>query len=193
MATASVERTAPPAATSAEEPLFEIVGGTRVELPPMGAFETELTTILCEILGPYVRANGLGRVAVEMLFDLGAALDRQRRPDLAFVSEARWPRGRRAPATAAWSVVPDLAVEVVSPTDQAVEVLQKVREYLGAGVRVVWLVYPSAEELHVYDAADPATIRVVRRGDAIDGGAVVPGFRLPLATLFAGEPGPAAG
>ena len=51
-----------------------------------------------------------------MLFDL-TPVQRQRRPDVAFVSYNRWPRQRRVPRTEAWEVVPNLVVEVVSPTD----------------------------------------------------------------------------
>jgi Uma2 family endonuclease len=192
MATASVERTAPAGTAAAEEPLFEIVGGRRVELPPMGAFETALSNWLWRYLLPYALETDLGFPYNEMLFDLGLPDRSQRRPDLAFVTFERWPRERPVPRMAAWRVVPDLAVEVVSPTDKADELIVKVREYLQAGVRVVWVLYPSTEELHVFDAADPTIIRVVRHGDEIDGGAILPGFRLPLAALFPGEPEPSA-
>jgi Uma2 family endonuclease len=77
-----------------------------------------------------------------MLFRIDPARGLERRPDLAFISHERWPLERRAPMAAAWEVVPDLAVEVVSPTNTANDVQDKVRDYCRAGVRLLWVVYP---------------------------------------------------
>ncbi len=85
-------------------------------------------------------------------------------------------------------MIPDLAVEVISENDEAVKVIAKVREYFDAGVRAVWVIYPNVEVVHVYHAFD--RIEVVTRDGTLDGGAVVPGFRLPLAELFEGEDAP---
>ncbi len=141
--------------------LYEVVDGKRVELPPMGAREIYLTTDLAGFLWSFVRSQRLGRVVTEMLFLLDADLHLQRRPDVAFVSYARWPRERPVPAAAAWEVVPNLAVEVVSPTNTAFEVLDKVREYFQTGVQRVWVVYPHVEQVYVYSS--PASIRVIER------------------------------
>jgi len=182
MATIAVtEREALPARVS-DEPLYEVVRGQRLELPPMGARPTHIGSVLFRYLGPFCEAAGLGRVESEMLFLLNAEDRNQRRPDLAFVSFDRWPRRTPVPDDAAWAVVPDLAVEVVSPTDRDEEGLAKVREYFEAGVRVVWKVYPKERIIHIYDGF--TAIRVLSGADAIDGGEAVPGFRLPLADLF---------
>jgi Uma2 family endonuclease len=108
--------------------------------------------------------------------------DLQRRPDVAFVSAERWPIGRRIPDDAAWDVVPDLAIEVVSPTNTAAEVLARVREYFQAGVRRVWVVYPNERLIYTYQS--PTSVRVLQAGDDLDGDPLLPGFRLPLTTLF---------
>src|SRR3954447_15239862 len=113
MATAAV-----PTPNAAPEPpangdlLYEVVDGQIVE-KPMGAYEGQLASLLLEYLAPFVRAQQLGTVVVEVLFLINPAKDLQRRPDVAFVSDARWPRKRHAPSAAAWNVVPDLAIEVV--------------------------------------------------------------------------------
>ena len=167
---------------------YEVIDGRRVETPRMGTYETDIANELAYHLGHSARANGLGKTEVEMLFRLDAAGDRRRRPDVAFVSYQRWPRGRRAAPNDAWDVVPDLAVEVISPGNTAPEVLIKVREYFQAGVRLVWVVYPVEREVYAYES--PTIIRVLQPGDDLDGGAVLPGFRLPLATLFEEEGGP---
>ena len=82
-------------------------------------------------------------------------------------------------------MVPDLAVEVVSPTDRAEAGLDKVREYFEAGVQLVWVIYPKLRVVHVFESF--TRIRVLTRADDLDGGALLPGFRLPLATLFEDE------
>jgi Uma2 family endonuclease len=151
----------------------------------MGAYPTRVASVLNQYLGPFARAEGLGRVDVEMLYRLDDVGDLERRPDVAFVSYQRWPLQRAVPEDAAWDVVPDLAVEVVSPTDRAEASLDKVREYFEAGVRLVWVVYSKLRVVHVFDSF--TTIRVLTRVDDLDGGEVVPGFRLPLATLFEEE------
>jgi Uma2 family endonuclease len=188
MATAS-EAPAPATATRAEpEGLYEVVDGRIVEKPPMGAFEVEIASILQDWLGPFARSNRLGRAVTEMLFRIDPARGLERRPDLAFVSHGRWPLERRAPRESAWEVVPDLAVEVISPTNSANEVQDKLRDYFKAGVRQVWVVYPLHGLVQVHES--PTTLRIFRAeaGDTLDGGDVVPGFRLPLATLFGEGP-----
>jgi Uma2 family endonuclease len=171
--------------------LYEVVNGRRVELPPMGAFETDLASDLGAYLRQFTRRR-LGRAVNEMLFLLDREPDLQRRPDVAFVSYDRWPRHRRVPTTAAWEVVPELAVEVVSPTNTASEVVDKVGEYFRAGTRLIWVVFPPQELVYVYTS--PTSVRVLDRTGELDGGAVLPEFRLPLAELFEpeGEPAPPA-
>jgi Uma2 family endonuclease len=177
-----------PTALEDRDALYEVVNGQRVEVPPMGAFETDLASAFIEHLRRFARTRGLGRAVGEMLFLLDREADLQRRPDVAYVSYERWPRTRRVPSTPAWDVVPDLAVEVVSPTNTASEVVLKVRDYFRAGTRLVWVVYPSAEVVYIYTT--PTSIRVVDRSGELEGGTVLPEFRLPLAELFEEEPGP---
>jgi Uma2 family endonuclease len=117
-----------------------------------------------------------------MLFRVDQAKNLQRRPDLAFVSHARWPIHRRLPDIEAWDMVPDLVVEVVSPSDRAGQVQAKTHEYFKAGVTRVWVVYPRQHEVYVY--ASPTQIQVLQLGEELDGGDLIPGFRLPRAALF---------
>jgi Uma2 family endonuclease len=169
--------------------LYEVVNGQRREVPPMGAFETHVASVLGRWLSHFAWPHRLGNVENEMLFLLDVATGLQRRPDVAYVSYERWPRGRPVPRTPFWDVVPDLTVEVVSPTNTATEILDKIDEFFRAGVRLVWVIYPVKEQIYVYES--PTVIRVLTPGDELDGGAVLPGFRLPLATLFHDEDEPA--
>ena len=86
---------------------------------------------------------------------------------------------------------PDLAVEVVSKSNSATDVKDKIEEYFRAGVRLVWLVYPTQKLIDVYES--PTTVRVLRREDELTGGDVLPGFRLPLTELFRADPASVSG
>ena len=157
----------------------------------MGAFEAEVAGFLFLHLGNHARTHRLGKAQVEMLFLIDSTNTLKRRPDVSFISSARWPIQTPAPQTSAWDIVPDLAVEVVSPSNTAEAVLEKLEEYFQAGAQLVWVAYPRRRKVYVYES--PTSIRILQVGDDLDGGAVVPGFRLSLAELFGDEGQPAAG
>ena len=94
----------------------------------------------------------------------------------------RWARDQKVTSENGWEVIPDLAVEVVSPTDRAIEVLAKVQEYLEAGVIRVWVVYPKVRQVHIFDEVTGS--RGIIRNGTLDGEDLLPGFRLALAELF---------
>jgi Uma2 family endonuclease len=165
-----------------DDVLYEVVNGQIVELPPMGAFEVDIATMLSSSLCSYAATHKMGRAETEMMFILDAAKGLKRRPDIAVVTYGRWPRKRRVPRAEAWNVVPDLAVEVVSPSNTANEILAKIHEYFQAGCKRVWVVYPLQEQIYVYQS--PSQLRILNRQDELDGEDILPGFRLPLATLF---------
>jgi Uma2 family endonuclease len=165
-----------------DDELYEVIDGQRVRTPPMGVIAVWTATQLARHLGNFTDAT-LGRTIAEALFHLPAPVNRDRRPDIAFVSYQRWAKTRPMPPTDnAWDVVPNLATEVVSPTDSAEELEEKIAEYFRVGVELVWVVYPAQSKVHVYTG--PTQIRGLSRSDVLDGGSVVPGFRLPLAELF---------
>lgn len=162
-----------------DEPRFEIIDGQRVELPPMGAFESTIASMVAYYINQFAIAE-MGQAAAEVLFDL--RIGRQRRPDAAFVRYDRWPKRRRIPSGDAWQVTPNLAVEVVSRWNTHRGIIEKVHDYFRAGVQLVWVIDPIHCQVYVYTS--PKQIQVVDRHDALDGGDVLPGFTLPLATLF---------
>jgi Uma2 family endonuclease len=165
---------------------YEIVDGVKVELPPMSVDSQAVTSLLVWLLNDYGIPKNVGRGYVEMLFKLPLSKDRNRKPDAAFVSYARWPKHKPMPATNAWDVLPELCVEVVSPNDLADEIETKIEEYFQAGVSLVWVVYPRHERVYVYQSA--TQIRRLTRTDTLDGGSVLPGFALPLSELFLQAP-----
>ncbi len=167
-----------------DDDLYEVIDGKRVEQPPMAIYSVLLASQLLRYLANFADTHQLGRAVSEGLFHLPTPVNRDRRPDVAFVSYQRWPKTRSVPRTDnAWDVVPNLATEVVSPTDSVDELEQKIAEYFKAGVELVWVVYPSQSKIHV--CTSPTQIQVLTMADALDGGAILPGFRLALTELFA--------
>jgi Uma2 family endonuclease len=196
MATATLPTATDPVRASTSEPspprfpqddvLYEVVDGKIVELPPMGILETEIGFALATALDRAVKAHRSGKVVSELLFRIDVVRNLKRRPDLAFVSKARWPYGKRVPSAEAWDMVPDLAVEVVSDSNGANEVIVKVNEYFQAGSRLVWVVYTVVRQVYVYSSA--TDVHILAEQDELDGGEVIAGFCLPLRTLFEDEP-----
>ncbi len=183
MSTASVlQPPFPPDTPAPEEPLYEVVNGRRVELPPMSAYSTLIASRIVQELGPYAKARRLGTVVAEMLFILDPVLNLRRRPDVAFVSAERWPLSREIPEVGDWEVVPDLAIEAVSPHDLFRDVVAKMHEYFEKGVQQVWVVFPPKQQIFVFDS--PNEVRILTAGQDLEGGTLLPGFRLNVASLF---------
>jgi Uma2 family endonuclease len=175
--------TVPIAVTS--DSLYEVVDG-QIEEKTLGVEESEIASLLHGFLFMFLHQHRLGRSLSETAFRIDLAKDLQRRPDVAYVSRSKWPVKRRAPRTPVWDIVPDLAIEVVSPTNAAVHVQAKIHEYFEAGVSRVWVIYPQQKTIHIY--ASTTEIHVLQLGDELDGGDLIPGFRLPLAALFEDDP-----
>ncbi|WP_169978536.1 Uma2 family endonuclease [Tautonia rosea] len=167
------------------EGLYEVIDEQCVEKPPMGAFEAWVASVLFRGLVTHPMVVEQGRVVSELLFRIDAEQRLDRRPDLAFVSFDRWPEARPVPRAAAWEVVPDLAIEVVSPSNRTADDLRAVEDYFRAGSRQVWLVVPGVNRVYVFTSPTSVTIRSL--GDALDGGDLLPGFSLTLLELF-GDP-----
>ena len=161
---------------------YEIIDGRKVEKPPMGNIQVLIAGALDQLVGGFVRANRLGRVAPEMMFWIDPKGQRKRSPDVGFVSYDRLPRDHRVSSQNGFEVAPELAIEVISPSNTADEVILKVRDYFQAGVLRVWIVYPSVRQVYVY--LSPKEAIILGEGDDLDGGDLLPGFRLGLAELF---------
>jgi Uma2 family endonuclease len=154
-------------------------------LPPMSTFSAEVANRIRDELALYCRTSRLGRTRNDMLFHVPLAADqsRSRRPDVTFISFDRWPENRPLPYRGEpMEVIPEVLVEVASPNDEAEDLLGKAHEYLEAGARLVWLVYPRLRVIHAYES--PTKPRVFTGTDELDGGTVLPNFRVPMAQLF---------
>lgn len=159
----------------------ELIRGEMQPVSPTNPAHFLLTGRIFGPLWAFVSERDLGVVGSEGGFTLEVGPDTVLAPDVAFVRrEAFPPKGKRLGFP---RIVPDLVVEVLSPSNSASEMNEKVRIYLAAGVRLVWIVDPVAEVVTVYEPDGAA--RLLRPGEALDGGEVLPGFALALDELFA--------
>jgi Uma2 family endonuclease len=159
--------------------LCELVDGTLVE-KPVGYYESHLALVLVELLGPFVREHGLGILVGESGM-MRVAPKQVRMPDVAFYSWKQFP-GRVLPRGSILDHVPDLAVEVLSPTNTKKEMARKRKEYFLGGCKLVWEIDPIKRTVRVYTAPDES--KLVREKGTLDGGTVLPGFKLRVAELF---------
>lgn len=167
------------AAERRDDRLYELVDGVLVE-KATGLEESCWTALLTAHLYGHVLKHDLGMV---MGPNGPVRLGRQqvRQPDISFIS---WERDPKSNARGeCLTVAPDLAVQILKKTNTPGETARKLDEYFRAGVRLVWLVDPRKREVRVYDS--PAAAVVLTADDTLDGGEVVPGFRLVLAEWFA--------
>ncbi|MGH7550482.1 MAG: Uma2 family endonuclease [Gemmatimonadota bacterium] len=157
----------------------ELVRGHVIKEPPAGFRHSNLGVRLASLLQRFVDDCGLGEVTGAdcgfILFDEPPTV---RAPDVAFVAGDRltFDTERFAP------LAPDLAVEIVSPSNTVSEIYEKAMNYLQAGTRLVWVVEPRSRSVTVYRS--PADIRLLTGEASIDGEDVLPGFRLSLSALF---------
>ena len=160
--------------------LCELVDGVLVE-KTMGYYESLIAVLLIQYIGRFVHEHDLGIVlGADGTLRLMPGLVRI--PDVSFLSWDKFPN-RLLPREPIPDLVPDLAVEVLSEGNTAEEMRRKLREYFRAGVRLVWLIDPATQSAEVYTSARKKT--TIAANQTLDGGAVLPGFRLGLQELFA--------
>lgn len=164
-----------------DEHRYDLIRGELIRMSPANAEHGGIALAIGGELRSHVRANHLGMAfAAETGFILARNPDVVLAPDVAFV------RSDRLPPRDQWSrfleLAPDLVVEVVSPSDRWTEINDKVMEYLRHGVALVWVVDPKRQQIVVY-TADRGP-RVVTIEDQLDGGDVLPEFRMAVAEIF---------
>ena len=155
---------------------YEYVKGELVPMSPPSMEHGEISVSIIRYLDQHVYKHQLGRVyTAETTFRLG---DRLVKPDVAFVSMERLPENRRKGAP----IPPDLAVEIVSPTDKQDDVIEKALAYMRAGTRLVWVIEPVVKTVMVYRSETDFTL--LKCEDTLTGEDVVEGFTCPVSLLF---------
>jgi Uma2 family endonuclease len=159
----------------------ELIGGILYEMEPPGALHGVIAAEVGALLAAHARRYGLGRVfAAETGFHIRSDPDTVRAADATFVAQARI-EATGIPA-GYWPGPPDLAIEVVSPSDRGPQVEAKALDWLDAGARAVVVLDPPNRTAVLYRPASDAETLVL--GDTLDLDDVVPGFAVPVADLF---------
>lgn len=159
-----------------QDRLLELIDGEIVEKMPTREHGLIGAEFVIEI-GLYLRANPIGRVAVEARHRPPGNLTNDRIPDVSFVSDVNRPIEREGAA----EYMPDLCVEIQSPDDSLKLMREKADFYLANGSRLVWLVYPSKQLIEVWTATEQAILKLE---DTLTGGDVLPGFAVPVKRFF---------
>jgi len=167
-----------------EEPAgvrYELSEGELIVTPSSNLFHNELRDELNSRLRTFVKQHNLGLVTSET--DMRLARDVVRRPDVAFIGAERLRDIDRRKVPVPLS--PDLVIEIVSDNDRADDLILKVRQYLTAGSRAVWLFYPSTRLAYRYiaDKLEPE-VRSADAGHAFEEPEILPGLSIPLAEIF---------
>lgn len=149
-------------------------------MSPAGFNHGRFASKIVAALENHIAQRRLGVVTTaEAGFQLAHDPDTVRAPDVAFVREERIPRDG---VKGFFQGAPDIAVEVVSPTDRLTEVAEKVRDWLRAGCLLVWVVEPDTETVAVHDVSGKSVI--LTAAEAIVGADVLPGFSMSVASIF---------
>jgi Uma2 family endonuclease len=168
---------------SVPEGKAELVRGELRVTPPPGGPHAVAESNLVGILCTYVMPHALGRVFPDSTgYELVRLPHTVRVPDVSFVRGGRLPAEGVGPGLL--KMAPDLAVEVLSPSETASELEEKLSDYAIAGTPLVWVVDPVRRTVRVLAAGAP--VKWLREGETLDGGTVVPGFSCAVVDIFDG-------
>lgn len=171
-----------------EEQPFELINGELVTLAPTKKSHNKISKRIYDQILFYLVENDIGEVFFETTFileDVTNWVAGSRVPDISFYEKSRYevheeqnPDTEQKP----FILVPDLVVEVVSPTDKYSEINVKVDTYLTDGVKLIWIVDPQRKTIAAYEDSDsPKTYRLE---DTLTGGSVLKGFEVPIIDIF---------
>ena len=157
---------------------YELVKGVLLTMSPPGEEHGKVSATIIFLLKSFVQAKKLGTVYAESGFKLEADPDTVLAPDAAFIGSDRAGTASKGYRFGA----PDLAVEVISPSERKSKVEQKTEQWLSLGTRAVWLISPQSRTVEVILANSQRT--VFTETDELVDDLVVPGFRVPVAEIF---------
>lgn len=162
---------------------YELVDGEIVEMAAAGLIHGIIVGRVATQVGGFVQAHQFGDVAIaETGFFLAHDPDRVRAPDVAFIAASRFAIGS-LPAGFG-EIIPDFVVEVISPTDSASDFQGRIDEWLDAGVKLVWAVFPSRKSIFIWRGRKQVERRSA--GDELVAEPVLPSFRWTVDDLFRG-------
>ncbi|CAG0950643.1 hypothetical protein PLCT2_00170 [Planctomycetaceae bacterium] len=158
---------------------LELVEGRIIPVTPSGDEAGELALWIGYLLMGFVMTNDLGTVAgADTGFRIARNPDTVRSPDVSFITKARL----RPHTGKFFEGAPDLAVEVISPSNTSTEMQEKIDQFFAPGARLIWLVYPGQRLVVVHYPG--GTSKTFREDMTLEGGEVLPGFSLPVHEVF---------
>ena len=163
--------------------LCELVDGVLVE-KPIESLKSLVAIEVAFALRRYLEDHPLGVVlGADGLLQIGPKLVRG--PDVSFISWERFPE-RTLPTERVWAVVPDLAVEVLSPENTSAEMARKVNDYLTAGTKVVWIIDPTTRTAVAHQMDDASTIvkSLLSKDAGLTATSILPGLSVPVAAVL---------
>lgn len=164
-----------------DEHRYDLVRGELIKMAPAGGDHGKIGLGIASRIWNHVYQQKLGNAYNS---DTGFILARN--PDVLLCPDASYVQTDRVPPKEKHAgfleVAPDLVVEVVSPSDRMNDVTEKVKLYLDTGTQLVWIVQPPLQTVTVH--CPDRTSKTFTAADTLDGGDVLPGFRLSLAELF---------
>lgn len=159
---------------------YELVNGEVVDMGNSGMEHGEFGAFLAGTLSIFVRQNRLG-VVCDSSTAFTLKNGNKRSPDVSFVARERLKGLKRLPK-GYFQGSPDLAVEILSPSNTIEEIHDKIVEYFENDTRLVWAIHPDEKYVLVYHSPEPD--RFLRPQDHLDGEDIVPGFSMALSELF---------
>ena len=158
----------------------ELIEGEVVAMPAAFTDHGETAANISYLVGQFVRPKRIGKIyGAETGFLVARNPDTVRAPDFAYIHTRRLP----PPGIPFWGrVMPDIVAEVVSSGDRIKEIDRKVKMWLAAGVPLIWVAWPQVRMLQVYEP--PAPVQELDDTATLTGGAVLPGFSVPVAEIF---------
>ena len=160
--------------------IHEVVGGALVMSPKNNFEHSDICTRLSTALNVFVRARKLG-VVLDSSTGFWMQNRNCRAPDVSFIAKARLRQWKRAPA-AFFEGAPDLAVEVLAPSNTPGEISQRLEDFFASGAQLAWVIHP--EEQFVEICHSPVQRKMLGSGAVLDGEGLLPGFQYPIADLF---------
>jgi len=162
-----------------DELRYELDEGELIEMTKPHVGHNRVVMKMTRALLQYLEKNPAGELFTsDSLYVLGPTT--LRIPDLSFLLAAR---ASKIDPAKHLEGAPDLAIEVLSPSDQAAAIRRKMKQYFAAGSRVVWLVYPELREIEVWESAS-GPVHVLGEGATLESRDLLPGFSLPVSSLF---------
>jgi Uma2 family endonuclease len=161
---------------------YELIDGELREMVPTVNWHGEVESNLTALLHMYVRSHGLGRVSCgEVMYIVRRHPDRVRAADIAFLCQERV--SSLEARQHIMEITPDLVVEILSTHDTIAAISDRIDDWLGAGVRLLWIVDPFRRTVTIYQPERDPTLLGAHA--TLEGEAVLPGFRCPVAEMFA--------